>query len=96
MIWLFVVCVDKYYSYSQSRGASAFSYWESLSKPTEASIDTSVVRMLEDNEPSVTKEAGDILLKLIGNVLRDPNNIKFRDGIHQYFYNFSIFFLSFF
>lgn len=62
----------------QSRGASAFSYWETMAKPIESAMDTSAVKMLEDNEPHVIKEAGEILLKLIGNVLRDPHNMKYR------------------
>ena len=49
-----------------------------MAKPTESAIDTSAVKMLEDNEPHVISEAGEILLKLIGNVLRDPHNIKYR------------------
>ena len=68
----------KLFTIWQSRGASAFSYWESMAKPVESAIDTSAVKMLEDNEPLVIKEAGEILLKLIGNVLRDPHNMKYR------------------
>ena len=49
-----------------------------MAKPTESAIDTSAVKLLEDNEPHVIGEAGEILLKLIGNVLRDPHNIKYR------------------
>ena len=49
-----------------------------MAKPIESAMDTSAVKMLEDNEPHVIKEAGEILLKLIGNVLRDPHNMKYR------------------
>lgn len=49
-----------------------------MAKPVESAIDTSAVKMLEDNDPHVIKEAGEILLKLIGNVLRDPHNMKYR------------------
>ncbi len=37
-----------------------------------------MVKLLEDNDPQVLKEAGDILLRLIGNVLKDPQNVKYR------------------
>jgi hypothetical protein len=43
-----------------------------------ADVDTSVVASLADNPPDAMKEACEILLRLIGNVLRDPSNLKFR------------------
>lgn len=58
-----------------SLGPQAFRQWEALAAP---SIDTSIVNMLNENSAQVKREAGEILLKLIGNVLREPNNIKFR------------------
>ena len=33
---------------------------------------------LLDNPPEVTKSAAEILVKLIGNVIRDPSNLKYR------------------
>ena len=41
-------------------------------------VDVSIVSMLLDNPPEVTKSAAEILVKLIGNVIRDPSNLKFR------------------
>ena len=34
--------------------------------------------LLLDNPPEVTKSAAEILVKLIGNVIRDPSNLKYR------------------
>ena len=55
-------------------GGAAFFNWER--QFTEA--DTSTVDLLKDNPAEVTKEAAEILIKLLNNVLRDPNNIKYR------------------
>ena len=41
-------------------------------------MDTSIVSMLADNSDSVMNDAKDILVKLLGNVLNDPNNTKYR------------------
>lgn len=60
-----------------TRGAAAFTLWESMAVSTEPE-DMSVVQMLKENDPEVMKEAGEILLKLLGNVQRNPDNIKYR------------------
>ena len=52
---------------------SAFSQWESLAP---AEVDTSLVNMLRDNEEEVKKSACDILIKLLTNIINDPNNTK--------------------
>ena len=41
-------------------------------------MDTSIVSMLADNSDTVMNDAKDILVKLLGNVLNDPNNTKYR------------------
>ncbi|TRY66944.1 hypothetical protein TCAL_03733 [Tigriopus californicus] len=58
-----------------SLGPQAFRQWAAMATPE---IDTSIVNMLNENSDPVKRDAGEILLKLIGNVLREPNNIKFR------------------
>jgi hypothetical protein len=35
-------------------------------------VDTSIVLTLRENPPEVMKDAAEILIKLIGNVIRDP------------------------
>ncbi len=40
--------------------------------------DLSVVSSLKENSTEVARDACDILLKLLGNVLRDPQNFKYR------------------
>merc|ERR1719361_1990172 len=58
-----------------SQGASAFKLWESLAPhPT----DTSVALLLQDNDPDVKKEAVNILVKLLTNVINHPGEIKYR------------------
>jgi len=56
-------------------GSAAFAQWEKLAP---APADLSSVELLRDNEESVRKEAAGILSKLLGNVVRDPHNIKYR------------------
>ena len=58
-----------------SMGVSALAQWNSLA-PEE--IDTSVIALLDDNEEQVKKDAKDILVKLLGNIVNDPNNPKYR------------------
>merc|ERR1712008_410427 len=58
-----------------SLGAAAFAQWEKLAP---ACIDVSTVKLLDDNPETVKKEAVEILVKLLSNVVRDPNNIKYR------------------
>ena len=38
----------------------------------------SIVKKLTDNDPKTFQDAKEILLKLINNILRDPQNVKFR------------------
>ncbi len=58
-----------------SSGAAAFDRWEALAAPP---IDVSIVDMLHDNSAEAKKEAAEILLKLVDNVIREPQNLKFR------------------
>ena len=55
-------------------GSVAFKQWEDSC----IDIDTSIASQLSDNSPQVFKDATEILLKLIANILRDPQNLKFR------------------
>ena len=55
-------------------GSGAFKHWEDSC----IDIDTSIVSTLTDNSPEVFKNATEILLKLINNILRDEQNLKFR------------------
>ena len=57
-----------------SMGAGAFQTWDE----SHTDVDTSVVEVLKDNAPEVTREAGEILVKLMSNVIRDPQNMKYR------------------
>ena len=41
-------------------------------------MDTSIVSMLADNSDTVMNDAKDILIKLLSNVLKEPNNTKYR------------------
>ena len=41
-------------------------------------MDTSIVSLLADNSDTVMNDAKDVLLKLLGNILGDPNNMKYR------------------
>ncbi len=61
-----------------SMGAAAFAQWESQAGGGVEDVDVSVVDMLADNPEEVKKEAGEILVKLLRNVQRDPGNMKFR------------------
>ena len=58
-------------------GAAAFAHWHDLAKGA-SDQDTNIVEQLKDNPPEVMREAGEILLKLLGNVRRDPMNMKYR------------------
>jgi hypothetical protein len=57
-----------------SQGSLAFTQWEESC----IEIDTSMVSALADNPPQLLKDASEILLKLISNILRDPQSLKFR------------------
>jgi len=56
-------------------GRNAFGQWERLAP---ALVDTSTVNLLNDNTDIVKKEAIDILVKLLSNIIKDPDNIKYR------------------
>jgi len=58
-----------------SLGSASFAQWEKLAP---ACIDVSPVKLLNDNPESIKKDAVEILVKLLSNVVRDPNNIKYR------------------
>ena len=54
--------------------SGAFEAWDA----SHADVDVSVVDALKDNAPEVTKDAAEILVKLMSNVIRDPHNMKYR------------------
>jgi len=58
-----------------SQGAAAFDKWEALAS---APVDVSIVEMLHENTAEAKKEAAEILLRLVDNVIREPQNIKYR------------------
>lgn len=58
-----------------SLGRNAFGQWERLAPSL---VDTSTVNLLNDNSSVVKKEACDILIKLFTNIIKDPDNIKYR------------------
>ena len=58
-----------------SLGASAFKQWEMLAPPQ---IDTSIVDLLKENPDNVRRDAGDILVKLLSNIVAEPNVMKYR------------------
>jgi len=57
-----------------SMRSQAFKNWESMF----VDLDTSVVDALRDNPEDIRKTAAEILVKLLSNVIREPNNIKYR------------------
>ena len=58
-----------------SLGMSALAQWNSAG-PKD--VDTSVIALLDDNPEQVKKDAKEILVKLLGNIVNDPNNTKYR------------------
>ena len=58
-----------------SMRSQAFQSWEGMF----TDLDTSVVATLQDNPSDIMKGAAEILVKLLGNVIREPNNVKFRN-----------------
>merc|ERR1719341_671843 len=58
-----------------SLGAAAFAQWEVLA-PVE--VDTTIVELLRDNTEQVKRDAGDILVKLLSNIVAAPNDMKYR------------------
>ena len=61
-----------------SKGGRAFQQWESQALGGPEDVDVSVVDMLADNPDQVKREAGEILVRLLRNVMREPSNLKFR------------------
>ena len=57
-----------------SMRSQAFKNWEGMF----TDLDTSIVQTLLDNPKEVRDGAIEILVKLLSNVIREPNNIKFR------------------
>ena len=57
------------------KGAEAFAEWE---KAAAELLDVSAVGLLLDNQESVRRQAKEILIKLLSNVEKDQNNVKFR------------------
>ena len=57
-----------------SMRSQAFKHWEGMF----TDLDTSIVQTLLDNPKEVRDGAIEILVKLLSNVIREPNNIKFR------------------
>ena len=55
-------------------GSFAFTQWEQSC----IELDTSIVKKLCDNDPKTFQDAKEILIKLINNILRDPQNVKYR------------------
>ena len=41
-------------------------------------VDTSIVELLRENTEEVKRDAGDILVKLLSNIVAAPNNMKYR------------------
>ena len=58
-----------------SLGASAFKQWEMLAP---SPVDTSIVNLLRENPENVKRDAGDILVKLLSNIVAEPNAMKYR------------------
>jgi len=58
-----------------SLGASASKQWEILAPSL---IDTSIVNLLRENPDNVRRDAGDILVKLLSNIVAEPNVMKYR------------------
>jgi citron Rho-interacting kinase len=60
------------------------------------SPETKVGTELSSPRRKVKKKEGEEYIVGFSYIGKHSDNARFRDGIHQYFYNFSIFFLSFF
>ena len=58
----------------KEKGPQAFIHWEESS----IDIDTSIVNKLNENTIEVFQEAKDILGRLLNNIIREPENIKYR------------------
>ena len=58
-----------------SLGVSAMATW---SQAAPQHVDTSVVSMLVDNMDHVMEAAKEVLVKMLSNIINDPNNTKYR------------------
>ena len=58
----------------KEKGALAFTHWEESC----IEIDTSIVNKLNENTKEVFGEAKNILGRLLSNIIREPENIKYR------------------
>ena len=58
-----------------SLGVSAMTTW---SQAAPQPVDTSVVSMLADNTVDGMEAAKEVLVKLLSNIINDPNNTKYR------------------
>ena len=57
-----------------SLGVSAMATW---SQAAPQHVDTSVVSMLADNTVDVMEAAKEVLVKMLSNIINDPNNTKY-------------------
>ena len=57
-----------------SLGVSAMTTW---SQAAPQHVDTSVVSMLVDNMDDVMEAAKEVLVKMLSNIINDPNNTKY-------------------
>ena len=57
-----------------SLGVSAMATW---SQAAPQHVDTSVVSMLVDNMDHVMEAAKEVLVKMLSNIINDPNNTKY-------------------
>ncbi len=62
----------------QAMGAGAFAHWESQAGAGVEEVDVSAVEALRDNPEEVRREAGEILVRLLRNVQRNPSDLRFR------------------
>ena len=58
-----------------SLGVSAMATW---SQAAPQHVDTSVVSMLVNNMDHVMEAAKEVLVKMLSNIINDPNNTKYR------------------
>ena len=58
-----------------SLGVSAMATW---SQAAPQHVDTSVVSMLADNTDDVMEAVKEVLVKMLSNIINDPNNTKYR------------------
>ena len=58
-----------------SLGVSAMAMW---SQAAPQHVDKSVVSMLADNTDHMMEAAKEVLVKMLSNIINDPNNTKYR------------------